>query len=191
MKIIFATNNKHKIAEAMQVIGHLDMEVVTLQEVGIHEDIIEDGMTLSENATIKSRFVWDKLGVPVFSEDSGLEVDALDGAPGVHTARYAGDQKDAIDNMNLLLKNMEGLVDRSAQFRAVMSIIIDDKEHHVEGIVRGKIATKIAEGGGFGYDPIFIPDGYDKTFAELPNEVKISMSHRTKALQKLRAYIQL
>lgn len=190
MKIIFATNNKHKIAEAMQVIGHLDMEVVTLQEVGIHEDIIEDGTTLTENATIKSRFVWDKLGVPVFSEDSGLEVDALDGAPGVHTARYAGDQKDAVDNMNLLLKNMEGLEDRSAQFRAVMSIIIDDMEHHVEGIVRGKIATEIAEGGGFGYDPIFIPEGYDKTFAELPNEVKISMSHRTKALQKLSAYIQ-
>lgn len=189
MKIIFATNNKHKISEAMQVIGQMDMDVVTLEAVGIYDDIVEDGNTLSENASIKSRFVWDRLGVPVFSEDSGLEVDALNGAPGVHTARYAGDQKNAVDNMNLLLKNMEGVSDRSAQFRAVMSIIIDDKEHLVEGIVRGKIATKIAEGGGFGYDPIFIPEGYEETFAELPNEVKVSMSHRTKALKKLSAYI--
>lgn len=184
-KLVFATNNKNKISEARAVLDDNILDIVTLEEIGITEDIVEDGDTLEANAVIKAKYVHELKEISVFAEDTGLEIDALDGAPGVITARYAGDNRDHHENMKLVLKNMEGCKDRGAQFRAVICYIKDGQEHLVEGIVRGTIAEQIAEGGGFGYDPIFIPEGYTKTFSELDNEIKLSMSHRTRALNKL------
>ena len=184
-QLIFATANKHKQEEVGKVIDHSKFEFVNLKDVGITEDIEETGDTLEANALIKARYVVERTKSNVFSEDTGLEVDALGGDPGVITARYAGPQKDAHDNMNLLIKNLEGKEDRSAQFRAVIALIIDGQEVLFEGTVRGSIAKEKSGIEGFGYDPIFIPEGYDKTFAELPDEVKLGMSHRTRAVNKM------
>ena len=184
-KLVFATANKHKLEEVSKVIDHEKFELVNLVEVGITEDIVEDGDTLEENALIKARYVHSRLKINVFSEDTGLEVDALDGEPGVITARYAGPQKDAHDNMDLLIENLKDKSDRSAQFRAIIALIIDGQEVLFEGIVRGSIAKEKSGVEGFGYDPIFIPEGYDKTFAELPDEVKLGMSHRSRAVGKM------
>ena len=187
---IFATANSHKLQEVHKVLNHDMYTVESLKDVGITDDIPETGDTLEENALIKARYVADKMSANVFSEDSGLEVDALDGAPGVITARYAGSQKDAKDNMQLLLNNLKGASDREAQFRAIIALIIDGQEVLFEGVVRGRIATAISGVEGFGYDPIFIPDGYDSTFADLPSEVKLSMSHRSKALKKMMNFLE-
>ncbi len=184
-QLIFATANVHKQEEVGKVIDHSKFEFVNLKDVGITEDIEETGDTLEANALIKARYVLAKTKSNVFSEDTGLEVDALGGDPGVITARYAGPQKDAHDNMDLLIKNLEGKEDRSAQFRAVIALIIDGQEVLFEGIVRGSIAKEKSGVDGFGYDPIFIPEGYDKTFAELPDDIKLGMSHRTRAVNKM------
>lgn len=184
-QLIFATANIHKQEEVGKVIDHSKFEFVNLKDVGITEDIEETGDTLEANALIKARYVVQRTKSNVFSEDTGLEVDALGGDPGVITARYAGPQKDAHDNMDLLIKNLEGKDDRSAQFRAVIALIIDGQEVLFEGIVRGRIAKEKSGVEGFGYDPIFIPEGYDKTFAELPDEIKLGMSHRTRAVNKM------
>ena len=184
-QLIFATANTHKLEEVEKVIDHSKFELVNLKDVGITEDIEETGDTLEANALIKARYVVEKTKSNVFSEDSGLEVDVLGGDPGVITARYAGPQKDANDNMDLLIKNLVGKVDRSAQFRAVIALIIDGQEVLFEGIVRGSIAKEKSGVDGFGYDPIFIPEGYNKTFAELPDEIKLGMSHRTRAVNKM------
>ncbi len=184
-QLIFATANTHKLEEVGKVIDHSKFELVNLKDVGITEDIEETGDTLEANALIKARYVVERTKSNVFSEDTGLEVDTLGGDPGVITARYAGPQKDAHDNMDLLIKNLEGKEDRSAQFRAVIALIIDGQEVLFEGIVRGSIAKEKSGVEGFGYDPIFIPEGYDKTFAELPDEIKLGMSHRTRAVNKM------
>jgi XTP/dITP diphosphohydrolase len=184
-QLIFATANPHKLEEVGKVIDHSKFELVNLKDVGITEDIEETGDTLEANALIKARYVVERTKSNVFSEDTGLEVDSLGGDPGVITARYAGTQKDAHDNMDLLIKNLEGKEDRSAQFRAVIALIIDGQEVLFEGIVRGSIAKEKSGVEGFGYDPIFIPEGYDKTFAELPDEIKLGMSHRTRAVNKM------
>ena len=184
-QLIFATANSHKLDEVGKVIDHSKFELVNLKDVGITEDIEETGDTLEANALIKARYVVEKTKSNVFSEDTGLEVDALGGDPGVITARYAGPQKDAHNNMDLLIKNLERKEDRSAQFRAVIALIIDGQEVLFEGIVRGRIAKEKSGIDGFGYDPIFIPEGYDKTFAELPDEIKLGMSHRTRAVNKM------
>ncbi|MFT4535803.1 MAG: XTP/dITP diphosphohydrolase [Saprospiraceae bacterium] len=184
-QLIFATANSHKLDEVGKVIDHSKFELMNLKDVGITEDIEETGDTLEANALIKARYVVEKTKSNVFSEDTGLEVDALGGDPGVITARYAGPQKDAHDNMDLLIRNLEDKKDRSAQFRAVIALIIDGQEVLFEGIVRGRIAKEKSGVEGFGYDPIFIPEGYDKTFAELPDEIKLGMSHRTRAVNKM------
>lgn len=188
--LIFATANEHKKEEVNKVIDHEQYTLVSLTDIGVTEDIVEDGDTLEANALIKARYVYAREGKDVFSEDTGLEVDALGGDPGVITARYAGPQKDANDNMRLLLKNLEGKSTRSAQFRAVIALIIEGKEVLFEGIVRGSIATEISGKEGFGYDPIFIPEGHSHTFAELPDKVKLSMSHRTRALSKMTDFLR-
>lgn len=188
--IIFATGNAHKLEEVLKVLDQEKYLLKSLIDVGITEDIAETGETLEENALIKSRYVAQRCKGIVFSEDTGLEVDALGGDPGVYTARYGGPQKNADDNMNLLLKNLESKSNRAAQFRAVIALIIDGKEVLFEGIVRGRIANEKSGFEGFGYDPIFIPEGYDKTFAELPDEIKLGMSHRTKALRKMITFLQ-
>lgn len=182
--LVFATNNAHKAQEVQQILGP-DFQIKTLKEIGCLIDIPETENTLEGNALLKARYVRDNFGLDCFSDDSGLEVFALDGAPGVHSARYAGEGRNSEDNIQLLLKNLAGISDRGAQFRAVVALISGDREILMEGICRGKITLEKAGAGGFGYDPVFIPDGYDQTFAELGDDIKNTISHRAKAMEKL------
>ena len=162
-----------------------DFELVTLREVGITEDIPETGATLDENASIKARYVYERTGLNCFADDTGLEVEALDGAPGVHSARYATDGHDFTANNRKLLRELEGKVNRKARFRTVISLIVDGIERQVEGIVKGEITTSESGAEGFGYDPLFMPEGYDRTFAEMSAEEKNAISHRGRAVAKL------
>ena len=184
MKIVFATNNAHKLSEVSAVLGN-DFELVTLREVGITEDIPETGATLDENASIKARYVYERTGLNCFADDTGLEVEALGGAPGVHSARYATDGHDFAANNRKLLRELEGKVNRKARFRTVISLIVDGIERQVEGIVEGEITTSESGAEGFGYDPLFMPEGYDRTFAEMSAEEKNAISHRGRAVAKL------
>lgn len=189
MKIVFATNNKHKLEEIKDILGK-DFEIVSLDEIGCHEDIPETGLTLEENARQKSSYVVEHYGQNCFADDTGLEVDALKGEPGVHSARYAeGTDHDSEANMRKLLSKMSNVKDRTARFRTVISLIINGVEHQFEGRVEGRIATEKHGTEGFGYDPIFIPEGYDKSFAELGEEVKNQISHRARAVKKLAEYL--
>ena len=189
-ELIFATGNQHKFSEVFQVIDKSKYDLKSLKDLDFTEDIEETGSTLEENALLKARFIADRFHTNVFSEDTGLEVDALDGAPGVYTARYGGPEKDAHQNMDFLLKNLNGHTNRAAQFRAIIALIIDGQEVLFEGIIRGTIALKKSGHEGFGYDPIFIPEGYDKSFAELPDEVKLSLSHRSRAVSKMVTFLE-
>lgn len=189
MKIIFATNNKHKLEEIKDILGK-DFEIVSLAEIGCHEDIPETGLTLEENARQKSTYIVEHYNHDCFADDTGLEVDALNGEPGVHSARYAeGTDHDSEANMRKLLSKMSNVKDRTARFRTVISLIINGVEHQFEGRVEGRIATEKHGKEGFGYDPIFIPKGYDKSFAELGEEVKNQISHRARAVKKLAEYL--
>ncbi|MBQ4498619.1 MAG: RdgB/HAM1 family non-canonical purine NTP pyrophosphatase [Alistipes sp.] len=184
MKIVFATNNAHKLAEVRAVLGE-GFELVTLREVGITEDIPETGATLEENASQKARYVYERTGLDCFADDTGLEVEALNGAPGVRSARYATDGHDFAANNRKLLDELQGEDNRRARFRTVISLIRGGEEQRVEGIVRGSIALTEAGCGGFGYDPLFIPEGYDVTFAEMSANEKNSISHRGRAVAEL------
>lgn len=189
MKIVFATNNKHKLEEIKDILGK-DFEIVSLDEIGCHEDIPETGLTLEENARQKSTYIVEHYNHDCFADDTGLEVDALNGEPGVHSARYAeGTDHDSEANMRKLLSKMANVKDRTARFRTVISLIINGVEHQFEGRVEGRIATEKHGKEGFGYDPIFIPEGYDKSFAELGEEVKNQISHRARAVKKLAEYL--
>lgn len=189
MKIVFATNNKHKLEEIKDILGK-DFEIVSLAEIGCHEDIPETGLTLEENARQKSTYIVEHYNHDCFADDTGLEVDALNGEPGVHSARYAeGTDHDSEANMRKLLSKMSNVKDRTARFRTVISLIINGVEHQFEGRVEGRIATEKHGKEGFGYDPIFIPEGYDKSFAELGEEVKNQISHRARAIKKLAEYL--
>ena len=189
MKIVFATNNKHKLEEIKDILGK-DFEIVSLAEIGCHEDIPETGLTLEENARQKSTYIVEHYNHDCFADDTGLEVDALNGEPGVHSARYAeGTDHDSEANMRKLLSKMANVKDRTARFRTVISVIINGVEHQFEGRVEGRIATEKHGKEGFGYDPIFIPEGYDKSFAELGEEVKNQISHRARAVKKLAEYL--
>ncbi len=184
MKIVFATNNAHKLAEVSAVLGS-EYELVTLREVGITEDIPETGATLDENASIKARYVWERTGLDCFADDTGLEVEALNGAPGVRSARYATDGHDFAANNRKLLHELEGKDNRRARFRTVISLIRGGEECHVEGIVNGTIALEESGCEGFGYDPLFIPEGYNRTFAEMNADEKNAISHRGRAVAEL------
>ena len=189
MKIVFATNNKHKLEEIKDILGK-DFEIVSLAEIGCHEDIPETGLTLEENARQESTYIVEHYNHDCFADDTGLEVDALNGEPGVHSARYAeGTDHDSEANMRKLLSKMSNVKDRTARFRTVISLIINGVEHQFEGRVEGRIATEKHGKEGFGYDPIFIPEGYDKSFAELGEEVKNQISHRARAVKKLAEYL--
>jgi len=190
LELIFASANNHKLEEVNKIVDSTKFSLQNLRDVGILVEIIEDGDTLEANALIKARYVHQKTGRNVFSEDTGLEVFALGGEPGVYTARYGGPQKDANDNMDLLLRNLSIHSDRTAQFRACVALIFEGQEVIFEGIVKGRIALSKSGKTGFGYDPIFIPEGYDKSFAELPDEVKLGMSHRTRAIQKMFEFLE-
>ena len=188
MKLIFATNNAHKVAEVQAVLGD-GYELVTPRQMGITEDIPETASTLEGNARQKARYLYERTGLDCFADDTGLEVDALDGAPGVHSARYATDGHDFEANTRLLLHNMEGKEDRRARFRTAIILIEGGEEHLFEGRVEGEITHAPAGCGGFGYDPVFRPEGYELTFAEMSADEKNSISHRARAVAKLVEYL--
>lgn len=189
MKIVFATNNKHKLDEIRSILGH-DFQVVSLEEIGCFDEIPETGDTLEENARQKSTYIVEHYHYDCFADDTGLEVDSLNGEPGVYSARYAeGTDHDSEANMMKLLAKLEGKTNRSARFRTVISLIINGVEHQFEGSVEGHIATEKRGSEGFGYDPIFIPTGYEQSFAELGEEVKNKISHRARAVKKLAEYL--
>lgn len=188
MKIIFATNNRHKLEEVQAVLGE-GFRLVTPRELGITEDIPEEQATLEGNASQKAHYLHDRTGENCFADDTGLEVAALDGAPGVRSARYAGPGHDSQKNMKLLLHNMEGKTDRRARFRTVISLILDGEEHLFEGTVEGTIIDAPRGEAGFGYDPVFVPDGHDTTFAEMSAEAKNAISHRGRAVAKLVSFL--
>lgn len=203
MKIVFATNNKHKLDEVRNILGE-GFEVVSLSEIGCTEDIPETGNTLKENAQQKAEYIYNKYGIPCFADDTGLEVEALNGEPGIYSARYAainnaGEGHDSEANMAVLLQKLSGKENRKAHFKTVICLILSPLTGELEGvptplffegIVEGEITTVRSGAEGFGYDPIFKPEGYDKTFAELGNDIKNGISHRARAVAKLAAFLK-
>lgn len=189
-KIVFATNNAHKLSEIKAMLGD-SIEILSLADIDCHDDIPETADTLEGNALIKARWVYDRYGLDCFADDTGLEVEALNGAPGVHTARYAyADRHDPEANTQKLLTSLKDTENRNARFRTVIALIVQGKEHLFEGVVNGLIATEKRGTEGFGYDPVFSPEDTGKTFAELGVEVKNQISHRARAVAKLVAYLQ-
>jgi XTP/dITP diphosphohydrolase len=188
-KLVFATNNAHKLEEVRIVVGD-NFDILSLKDIGCHEDIEEPGETLQENALIKARYVKEKYGYDCFGDDTGLEVEALNGAPGVYSARYAGGDHDAKANMKKLLKELDGITNRKAQFRTVIALILDGKEYLFEGKIEGSIISEERGSAGFGYDPVFLPDGYNETFAQLGMDVKNNISHRALATKALCEFLK-
>jgi non-canonical purine NTP pyrophosphatase (RdgB/HAM1 family) len=189
VKIVFATNNLNKLTEVRKILGN-KFQVMSLAEIGCNDDIPEKGQTLKDNALIKAQWIYDKYHVNCFADDTGLEVDALGGAPGVYSARYAGGQgHDSEANMKKLLSELEHKDNRKARFRTVIALIIDGKVTTFDGIINGTITHEKRGGEGFGYDPIFMPEGHNQTFAELGADIKNHISHRAKAVQKLADYL--
>jgi len=189
MELVFATNNSNKLKEIQAILGNR-FKILSLKQIGCHEDIPEEQPTLEGNARQKACFVYNKYGYNCFADDTGLEVDALNGAPGVYSARYAGAEKNAQANMNKLLQQMAKINNRNARFRTVISLVINGDEKQFEGIVKGEITREKRGGSGFGYDPAFLPEGFTKTFAEMNPEEKNIISHRGRAVQKLIRYLQ-
>lgn len=189
MDIIFATSNAHKASEVNNILGVDQCQLKTLKDIGFTEDIAETGTTLNENAWIKTDHIHTLYGGHVIAEDTGLEVFALNMQPGVYSARYAGSQRSDQDNMNKLLDALSSTSDRTAQFRTVVALILNGERHTFDGIVKGHIAKARSGNGGFGYDPIFVPDGYDQSFGMLPAKVKNSISHRGRAFQKVAKFL--
>ncbi len=188
-QLVFATHNVHKAREIEEILGPA-YQVLTLRDIGQEEEIPETAATLEGNALLKAHYIRDKFGYDCFSEDTGLEVDALGGAPGVHTARYAGEGRDVEENIRLLLQNLAGQANRRARFRTVIALLAGGKEILLEGICTGTIALEKQGTGGFGYDPVFIPDGYAQSFAELGVDIKNQVSHRAKATRLLIEVLQ-
>ena len=184
MKIIFASNNKNKVQEIQNQVTK-SIQIVTLEEIGCTEDIAETGSTLEENAIIKANYITEKYGLPCFADDTGLEIDALNGEPGVYSARYAGEDKNADKNMDLVLQKLQNKTNRKAQFKTVIALNINNEQHLFTGIVEGEIRKEKTGTNGFGYDPIFEPENLGKTFAEMTLEEKNKLSHRGRAVEKL------
>jgi len=189
MELVFATNNKHKIREISDILDD-SFRIVGLADVNITEDIPEEADTLAGNALFKARFVHERTGMNVFADDTGLEVEALGGEPGVYSARYAGEGCNFDDNINKLLTRLKGIENRKAQFRTVIALILDNREYLFEGSVAGEILSERKGGGGFGYDPVFRAAGYDQTFAEMPLSEKNKISHRAVAMKKLLSFLE-
>lgn len=188
-KLVFATNNAHKLEEVREVVKD-SFEILSLADINCHDDIAETGVTLEENALIKARYIKEKYGYDCFGDDTGLEVESLGGAPGVYSARYAGDGHDAKANMKKLLHEMQGKTDRQACFRTVIALIMDGKEYLFDGRIDGTIISEEKGSAGFGYDPVFLPDGYTKTFAELGTDIKNTISHRALAVKALCEFLE-
>ena len=187
-KLVFATHNKHKMEEIRSILS-ASYQIVSLDEIGCFEDIPETGDTLEINALLKAQYVKMNYGYDCFADDTGLEVKALNNAPGVYSARYAGEAKDSKANIRKVLRELENKSDRSACFRTVIALILGEKEYLFAGAVEGKIIEEARGNAGFGYDPIFIPEEYTKTFAEMDPEVKNTISHRAIAVEKLKAFL--
>ena len=187
-QLLFVTHNAHKSEEVKAIVGN-NFEVMNLSEINFFDEIPETGNTFKENALQKAKFLHDRLGCNCFADDTGLEVDALNGEPGVYSARYAGEPSNTQRNIEKLLENLKGKENRKAQFTTVIAVILNNETHFFEGAISGQIIDNQRGEGGFGYDSVFIPDGYDKTFAELPAEVKNSISHRAVAMQKFKEFI--
>lgn len=190
MKICFATNNKKKIEEVKAALGN-DFTIVSLEEIGCHEELPETGNTLDHNAFQKARYVKDHYGVDCFADDTGLEVEVMNGEPGVYSGRYSGEPRSDERNIDLLLKNLDGKTNRQAKFRTVIALILNGEVHSFEGVAAGEILDKRTGTGGFGYDPIFKPSGFDKSFAELTLEEKNKISHRGKAVKALVQFFEI
>jgi XTP/dITP diphosphohydrolase len=188
-QLIFASNNLHKIEEVSEILKPYGFKIIGLSQAGIHEDIPETAQTIEENAVLKARYIFNHYNFNCFADDTGLEVEALDNAPGVYSARYAGEQKSSEDNINKLLAELNGKTNRNARFKTVIALILNGKEYLFEGIINGRIATEKRGDKGFGYDPVFIPNGYEKTFAEMSALEKNKISHRAIAVQKLAKFL--
>lgn len=188
MQLVFASNNKNKIKEIQELLPN-SIEILSLESIGCHEEIPETAETIEGNAILKANYVTEKYGYNCFADDTGLEIDALDGAPGVYSARYAGEQKNADDNMNKVLNALANANNRKAQFKTVIALNINGEQQLFTGIAKGKITTEKSGNQGFGYDPIFQPEGFQETFADLPLETKNQISHRGKATQLLINYL--
>lgn len=187
-KLVFATNNAHKLSEVRAILAP-QYEIISLAELNCFDDIPETADTLEGNALLKAQYIFDKFQVNCFADDTGLEVEALNGAPGVYSARYAGEDNNAKNNMEKLLSNLGDNSNRTAHFRTVIALIEESQVHYFEGKIEGKIAYAPSGSAGFGYDPVFIPDGYTQSFAELGSEEKNKISHRALAVQELVAYL--
>ena len=188
-KLVVATNNAHKPEEIAAILGD-EMDLLSLKDIQCFADIPETADTLEGNARQKAQYIYTNYGLDCFADDTGLEVEALNGAPGVFSARYAGDGHDSEANMQKLLQELEGKENRRAQFRTAICLIMNGEEHLFEGIVKGEIIGEKRGGAGFGYDPIFVPEGYDLTFAELGNDIKNTISHRARAVKKLCQFLK-
>ena len=189
-KLVFATKNAHKLEEVAAILGD-QVELLSLNDIGCQADIPETAETLEGNALLKSSYIYKNYHLDCFADDTGLEVEALNGAPGVYSARYAGGKgHDAQANMLKLLHELDGMENRKAQFRTAISLILDGKEYLFEGVIKGEIIKEKRGDSGFGYDPVFMPEGYDRTFAELGNDIKNQISHRALAVQKLCEFLQ-
>lgn len=190
-KLVFATNNKHKLEELRKIIAGSgsDIEIVSLADINCHDDIPETADTLEGNALQKARYIREHYGYDCFADDTGLEVEALDNAPGVYSARYAGPGHDSEANMNKLLHEMEGKENRKARFRTAIALILNGQEHLFDGIINGIITERKRGDSGFGYDPIFQPESYHQTFAEMGNDIKNRISHRALAVKKLASFL--
>ena len=189
MKLVFATNNKHKLQEVRDILGNR-VEVLSLNDINCHDDIPETADTLQGNALIKARHIYEKYGLDCFADDTGLEVEALGGEPGVYSARYAGEECCSEANMQKLLHNLTGKDNRNAQFRTVIALIIKGEEKLFNGIVKGTISNEKMGNAGFGYDPIFIPEGFSESFAQMTSDMKNSISHRYRATEELSKYLK-
>lgn len=189
MKLVFASNNKNKIAEIQQLVGD-QFQIVSLEDIGCLVDIPETAETIEGNAILKANYVTENYGLPCFADDTGLEIEALNGEPGVYSARYAGEQKNATDNMNLVLQKLENQMNRKAQFKTVIALNLNKEQYLFEGVVKGEIISEKRGNQGFGYDPIFVPENETRTFAEMSMIEKASMSHRGRAVEKCIGFLK-
>ena len=189
IQICLASNNSHKIVELQQLLGY-DFVIKTMKDIGCEDDIEEYGTTFEQNSRIKADYIYQKYGVNVIADDSGLEVKALNNRPGVYSARYAGEPTNHQANMEKLLLELSGIANRRAKFRTVVTLILDGEHQIFEGEVSGKILTELRGNAGFGYDPLFVPDGFEKTFAEMTSDQKNVLSHRAKAIKSLLKYLK-
>jgi XTP/dITP diphosphohydrolase len=188
MKLVFASNNKHKVKEISHILDN-KITLLSLEEINIREDIPEDEPLIEGNALFKARYVYNATGLNVFADDTGLEIEALNGQPGVHSARFAGENKDSSANISKVLKMLKGVENRKARFRTVIALIFENKEYLFEGIISGTIIDEKRGDEGFGYDPVFIPDGKNLTFAQMTLAEKNKISHRAIAFEKLKEFL--